>query len=51
VWSPCGRGEALLNVNSEVTLTPIATGLNGVLAATREGGRLNNNLYVQWKKC
>jgi hypothetical protein len=51
VWSPCGPGEALFNVNSEVALTPFATEKNGVLAATREGGRLTNNLYFAWRKC
>ncbi|KAF2820735.1 hypothetical protein CC86DRAFT_304601 [Ophiobolus disseminans] len=51
VWSPCGKGEALFNVNSEVYLNPIATPAQGVLASTREGGRLTNNLYFQWKKC
>jgi hypothetical protein len=51
VWSPCGAGEALFNVNSEVALTPLATAANGVLASTREGGRLTNNLYFAWKKC
>jgi hypothetical protein len=50
VWSPCG-GDAMLNVNSEVALTPLATDKDGVLAATREGGRFTSNLYVQWKKC
>ncbi|KAF1914148.1 hypothetical protein BDU57DRAFT_500208 [Ampelomyces quisqualis] len=51
VWSPCG-GDALFNVNSEVALTPLATeGRDGVLASTREGGRLINNLYFAWKKC
>jgi len=51
VWSPCGKGEALFNVNSEVYLTPIATAANGVLASTREGGRLTSNLYFQWRQC
>jgi hypothetical protein len=32
-------------------LTPFATPANGVLASTREGGRLTNNLYFAWKKC
>ncbi|KAF2033049.1 hypothetical protein EK21DRAFT_98605 [Setomelanomma holmii] len=49
-WSPCG-GDALLNVNSEVALTPLATPANGILAATREGGRFLNNFYFAWKKC
>ncbi|KAH7391112.1 hypothetical protein DE146DRAFT_155845 [Phaeosphaeria sp. MPI-PUGE-AT-0046c] len=51
VWSPCGAGEALFNINSEVALTPISTGLNGVLASTRESGRLTNNIFLAWKKC
>jgi hypothetical protein len=51
VWSPCGAGEALLNVNSEVSLSPFATSASGVLASTREGGRLVNNLYFAWRKC
>jgi hypothetical protein len=51
VWSPCGKGEALFNVNSEVFLTPIATAASGVLASTREGGKLTNNIYLQWKAC
>jgi hypothetical protein len=50
-WSPCGSGEALFNVNSEVALTPISSSANGVLASTREGGRLTNNVYFQWRKC
>lgn len=50
VWSPCGQ-DAMLNINSEVALTPIATPANGVLAATKESGRFTSNLYVQWKKC
>lgn len=51
VWSPCGKGEAMFNVNSEVYLTPISTAANGILASTREGGRLINNLYFQWRQC
>ncbi|KAF1944650.1 hypothetical protein EJ02DRAFT_480296 [Clathrospora elynae] len=50
VWSPCGS-DAMLNVNSEVALTPLSGPGNGVLAATREEGRLVSNLYVQWRKC
>jgi hypothetical protein len=50
VWSPCG-GDAMLNVNSEVALTPLATPANGVLAAKTEAGRFTSNIYVQWKKC
>lgn len=49
-WSPCG-GDAMFNVNSEVALTPLASAANGLLAATREGGRFTNNLYFAWKKC
>ena len=50
VWSPCGQ-DAMLNVNSEVALTPFNTPANGVLAATKESGRFTSNLYVQWKQC
>ena len=49
-WSPCGS-ESLLNVNSEVLLSPIASNLNGVLAATRDNARFTSNIYVAWKKC
>ncbi|KAH8728293.1 hypothetical protein GQ44DRAFT_609335 [Phaeosphaeriaceae sp. PMI808] len=51
VWSPCGPGEALLNVNSEVSLSPSGTYLSGTLTSAREGGKLTNNLYFAWKKC
>ncbi|KAF1851354.1 uncharacterized protein K460DRAFT_412927 [Cucurbitaria berberidis CBS 394.84] len=50
VWSPCGS-DALLNVNSEVALTPFATPLTGTLAATREGARFSSTLNIQWRKC
>lgn len=50
VWSACG-GEAVLSVNSEVGIAPVATGAEGVLAATRESVRVSSSLYVQWRKC
>ena len=50
VWSPCGS-DAMLNVNSEVALTPFATPANGLLAANKESAKFGSNLYVQWKKC
>ncbi|OAL47257.1 hypothetical protein IQ07DRAFT_613862 [Pyrenochaeta sp. DS3sAY3a] len=49
-WSPCGS-DAMLNVNSEVALTPFATALTGVLASTREGARFSSTLNIQWRKC
>ncbi|KAJ4366411.1 hypothetical protein N0V83_008047 [Neocucurbitaria cava] len=50
-WSPCGPGDAMLNVNSEVALTPFSSALNGMLAAGREGARFSSNLNIQWRKC
>ncbi|RMZ67438.1 hypothetical protein GMOD_00001361 [Pyrenophora seminiperda CCB06] len=50
VWSPCG-GDAMLNINSEVALTPLATPASGVLASTKEAGRFTSNVHVQWRKC
>ncbi|CAO2658074.1 Nn.00g073340.m01.CDS01 [Neocucurbitaria sp. VM-36] len=49
-WSPCGS-DAMLNVNSEIALTPFATPLSGTLAATREGAQFSSTLNIQWRKC
>ncbi|KAF2006688.1 hypothetical protein P154DRAFT_570074 [Amniculicola lignicola CBS 123094] len=48
-WSPCGS-EAMLNVNTEVALSPIGKG-EGVLAATRESARVQSILYIKWRQC
>lgn len=50
VWSAC-EGEALLNVNSEVALSPLSTAANGVLAAKTEDGRFLSSLFLQWRRC
>ncbi|KAH9880861.1 hypothetical protein IAQ61_001155 [Plenodomus lingam] len=50
VWSACG-GEAALNVNSEVALSPLGGAGSGVLAQTRESAKVSSTLYVQWRKC
>lgn len=54
MWSGCddgGSGEAALNVNAEVALTPFATPAEGVLAQAGESARVSSSLYVQWRKC
>ncbi|KAF2846887.1 hypothetical protein T440DRAFT_557802 [Plenodomus tracheiphilus IPT5] len=50
VWSECG-GEAALNVNSEVALSPLGAAGSGVLAQTKESARVSSSLFVQWRKC
>ncbi|KAF2246866.1 hypothetical protein BU26DRAFT_567210 [Trematosphaeria pertusa] len=50
VWSPCG-GEGMLNVNSEVALTPMGGSGSGTLAAVKESGRFTNVLYIKWRQC
>ena len=50
VWSPCG-GEALLNVNAEVALTPLGSSASGTIAAVKETGKFTNQLYLKWKQC
>jgi hypothetical protein len=50
VWSPCS-GDALLNVNAEVYLTPMGSGKSGTLAAIKEQARFTNSLYIKWRQC
>ncbi|KAF1954501.1 ankyrin [Byssothecium circinans] len=49
VWSPC-RGEALLNINAEVSLTPLGSTASGTIAAVKETGKFTNQLYLKWKQ-
>lgn len=50
MWSPCGT-QALFNVNADVSLTPFATYKKGVLSTNKETGKLQNELYLKWRKC
>jgi hypothetical protein len=50
VWSPCGQ-QSLLNVNAEVSLTPLGGYASGQLAVNKETGRFSSQLYIRWKQC
>ncbi|KAF2787227.1 hypothetical protein K505DRAFT_130594 [Melanomma pulvis-pyrius CBS 109.77] len=50
IWSPCGS-EAALNVNSEVSLTPMGGAGSGTLIATKESARFSHSVYIKWRQC
>jgi hypothetical protein len=33
-WSPCGINSGIMNINSEVRITPITTSLKGVMTVS-----------------
>ncbi|KAH7138597.1 hypothetical protein B0J11DRAFT_20568 [Dendryphion nanum] len=49
-YSSCD-GEALLNVNSDVALTPLGKAVSGTLAQTKENVKLGQSIWFQWRKC
>lgn len=50
IWSPCD-GEAMLNVNTEVALTPMGSAKSGTIVAVKESSRFTNSLYIKWRQC
>jgi hypothetical protein len=50
LWSPC-NGQAALNVNAEVALTPLGSSASGTIAAVKETGKFTNQLYLKWRQC
>ncbi|KAF2470966.1 uncharacterized protein BDR25DRAFT_261266 [Lindgomyces ingoldianus] len=50
VWSPCGS-EAMLNVNADVSLTPLGGPGSGTLVALKESARFTQSLYIKWRQC
>jgi hypothetical protein len=50
VWSPCGL-EGLLNINSEVRLTPQDSNKAGLLTVDSTDLKFKQIHYLQWTKC
>jgi hypothetical protein len=50
VWSPCGV-EGLLNINSEVRLTPFSSNKPALLTVDSADLKFKQIHYLQWKKC
>jgi hypothetical protein len=50
VWSGC-EGEILLNVNTQISVSPSGGPASGRLVQSRESGKLSEQFYMQWKKC
>jgi len=50
VWSPCGL-EGLLNINSEVRLSPQDSNRAGLLTVDSTDLRFKQIHYLQWTKC
>ncbi|KAI1840045.1 hypothetical protein JX265_013531 [Neoarthrinium moseri] len=50
VWSPCGE-EGLLNVNSEVRVTPLNTNNSALLTVDSTDFKFTQIHYLQWQQC
>ncbi|KAK9770895.1 hypothetical protein SCAR479_12455 [Seiridium cardinale] len=50
VWSPCGE-EGLLNVNSEVRVTPLNTNNTALLTVDSTDLKFTQIHYLQWQEC
>jgi hypothetical protein len=50
VWSPCGV-EGLLNINSEVRLTPFYSKKPALMTVDSTDLKFHQLYYLQWKKC
>ncbi|KAK4214625.1 hypothetical protein QBC37DRAFT_440073 [Rhypophila decipiens] len=50
VWSPCGV-EGLLNINSEVRLSPADSTRNALLTVDSTDLKFTQVHYLQWQKC
>jgi hypothetical protein len=50
VWSPCGQ-EGLLNINSEVRLTPLDSNAAALLTVDSTDLKFTQIHYLQWQKC
>lgn len=50
LWSPCG-GDALFNVNAEVSLLQSSARASGTLVATKESGKFTHSVYIKWRQC
>ncbi|KAF2201630.1 hypothetical protein GQ43DRAFT_415408 [Delitschia confertaspora ATCC 74209] len=50
VWSPCGS-SSLLNVNTEVALTPLTAKDTGLLTTDKASAKFTHSLYINWRQC
>ncbi|KAI0127144.1 hypothetical protein BJ170DRAFT_701806 [Xylariales sp. AK1849] len=50
VWSPCGE-EGLLNVNSEVRVSPLNTNNSALLTVDSTDLKFTQVHYLQWQQC
>lgn len=49
-WSPCGV-EGLLNINSEVRLTPLSSQKHALMTVDSTDLKFKQICYIQWKRC
>lgn len=50
LWSPCGS-EGLLNINSEVRLTPLDSDASAILTGNLSDQKYTVVHYLQWRRC
>jgi hypothetical protein len=50
VWSPCGQ-EGLLNINSEVRITPLDAKAQALLTVDSTDLKFSQEHYLQWQTC
>ncbi|KEZ42281.1 hypothetical protein SAPIO_CDS6142 [Scedosporium apiospermum] len=50
-WSPCGDYTAILNVNSEVRITPTSSTSRGLMTVDSFDGRLHVQFAAYWRSC
>ncbi|KAH8658029.1 hypothetical protein BX600DRAFT_514552 [Xylariales sp. PMI_506] len=50
VWSPCGE-EGLLNINSEVRITPLGGTTSGLMTVDSTDLKFTQVHYLQWQEC
>jgi hypothetical protein len=50
VWSPCGS-QGLLNVNTDVALTPLGAANSGLLTADKASAKFTHSVYIKWQQC
>lgn len=50
VWSPCGK-EGMLNINSEVRITPIGTTHSALMTVDSQDLKFTQIHYLQWQSC
>lgn len=52
VNSPCGSGSAIMNINTAISLSPLAPQpKKGLITASNIDGVLRQKFHIKWRKC